>query len=283
MKQPVAQWLKRQFADVPDVRSVNTADAGLIFQTHDADFVVSTWMGSKLYVYILDRAPRIRDLRAALRENARAGIGSLFLAHRALMPSPEAVIRLADWQELLMELHDGFLYTFHVDDPHISVEQAHFTPSNANPDQYRVWYLSDFQIENVNVRKRELQNAMRATVLVGDIASINYKRRMNYERVNQRFHYRTQYTQQIPPGGGRAAGSQSDNRSGAKRDDVLLKYYAMLGVERTATEAEIKAAFRRMAMQVHPDVSALPRHEANRRIKELNEAYDYIKDYHGWN
>ncbi|MCA9915498.1 MAG: DnaJ domain-containing protein [Anaerolineae bacterium] len=57
----------------------------------------------------------------------------------------------------------------------------------------------------------------------------------------------------------------------------------MLGVDRTATEAEIKSAFRQMAMKVHPDVSALPRQEANRRIKELNEAYEYIKGFHGWN
>jgi curved DNA-binding protein CbpA len=35
-------------------------------------------------------------------------------------------------------------------------------------------------------------------------------------------------------------------------------------------------------MQVHPDVSALPRTEAERRIKLLNEAYEFIKSYHGW-
>jgi DnaJ-class molecular chaperone len=35
-------------------------------------------------------------------------------------------------------------------------------------------------------------------------------------------------------------------------------------------------------MQVHPDVSALPRPEAARRFKELNKAYEYLKEVHGW-
>ncbi|MEL6407888.1 MAG: DnaJ domain-containing protein [Chloroflexota bacterium] len=66
------------------------------------------------------------------------------------------------------------------------------------------------------------------------------------------------------------------------RDDRLEKYYKLLGVQRDSSEKEIKQAFRKMALQVHPDVSALPRHEANARIKELNEAYNYIKDFHDW-
>jgi molecular chaperone DnaJ len=61
-----------------------------------------------------------------------------------------------------------------------------------------------------------------------------------------------------------------------------MAYYQMLGIERNASEKEVKKAFRMMALRVHPDVSALPRVEAERRIKELNEAYEYIKDYHGW-
>lgn len=282
MKKAITQWLKQQFSAVSDVRSVSAgADKALVFQTHDADFVVSTWMGARLYVYLVDEVPRIRDLRGILRENARGSIGSIFFVKRNLLPSEDAVVRMADWQDLLMELQDGFIYCYQVNSNEVLVEQAHFTPSNADPDEYRAWYLTDFHIESVSVRKRELQNSMKATVLVGDIASIAYKRRMNYERVNQRFHYRTKYTQQIPPSGNATSGG---SRVATRREDEqLMKYYAMLGVERSATEAQIKAAFRQMAMKVHPDVSALPRQEATRRIKELNEAYDYIKHFHGWN
>ncbi|MCU0506008.1 MAG: molecular chaperone DnaJ [Chloroflexi bacterium] len=52
--------------------------------------------------------------------------------------------------------------------------------------------------------------------------------------------------------------------------------YRTLGVERTATDAEIKRAFRKLAQQWHPDVSADP--EADARFKEINEAYQVLSD-----
>src|ERR1700739_4688064 len=54
-------------------------------------------------------------------------------------------------------------------------------------------------------------------------------------------------------------------------------YYESLSVERTATDGDIKAAFRKQAMQCHPD-----RHpgdkDAEHRFKEINEAYEVLKD-----
>jgi molecular chaperone DnaJ len=53
-------------------------------------------------------------------------------------------------------------------------------------------------------------------------------------------------------------------------------------VNREATRDEVKAAFRRMAFELHPDVSDLPRHVAEERFKMLSEAYEYIKTTRGW-
>ena len=53
-------------------------------------------------------------------------------------------------------------------------------------------------------------------------------------------------------------------------------YYEVLGVERGASDAEIKRAFRKLAQQWHPDVNKDP--EADARFKEVNEAYQVLSD-----
>ena len=54
-------------------------------------------------------------------------------------------------------------------------------------------------------------------------------------------------------------------------------FYETLGVSRTATEAEMKAAFRKLAMQFHPDKNPGD-HTAEVRFKEINEAYQCLSD-----
>ena len=54
-------------------------------------------------------------------------------------------------------------------------------------------------------------------------------------------------------------------------------YYEVLGVTRTSTEVELKAAFRKLAMQHHPDRNPGDK-DCEHRFKEINEAYDVLKD-----
>ena len=54
-------------------------------------------------------------------------------------------------------------------------------------------------------------------------------------------------------------------------------YYETLSVERTASDGEIKASFRKHAMQCHPDRNPGD-NQAEHRFKEVNEAYEVLKD-----
>ncbi len=67
---------------------------------------------------------------------------------------------------------------------------------------------------------------------------------------------------------------RADNRNGsssAKRD-----YYEVLGVEREASQQQIKEAYRALARRYHPDVNKEA--GAEEKFKEINEAYEVLSD-----
>ena len=55
-------------------------------------------------------------------------------------------------------------------------------------------------------------------------------------------------------------------------------YYEILGVSRSATEDDVKKAYRKLALKYHPDRNPEDRHEAEERFKEISEAYQVLSD-----
>ena len=57
----------------------------------------------------------------------------------------------------------------------------------------------------------------------------------------------------------------------------MIDYYSILDVSATATPAELRRSYRRLARKYHPDLN---RHhpDNDQRIKRLNEAYDVLSD-----
>ena len=63
--------------------------------------------------------------------------------------------------------------------------------------------------------------------------------------------------------------------------DHYARHYATLGVPRTASGADIKQAYHKLAVRWHPDKCLDNQHEATERFKAIGEAYAVLSDAGG--
>lgn len=83
----------------------------------------------------------------------------------------------------------------------------------------------------------------------------------------------------ISPESSRAASDRAytpEQAAEAKRICSMSNYYEILGVSRSATEKEIKNAYRKLALAFHPDKNAAPQSEE--AFKKISKAYQTLSD-----
>ena len=258
----VADQIKLRFRGIQDVKFASTAaETTLTSRNHEPDIVVETWMNSRLYVYIFDSAPKPRLIKAVLKQNTNASIGSLFLVDAALLPDDGYYGRLRDWQDDLRVMNMGAIYAFTLDEDGLRLIQVNIDET-AQRNVFIVWHTVDFPFDAVSVRRRDYQTNIRGSWYIGDIASTKFKRRISEERACQRFHYRTKQTRTL-------------NNMPAEQINAA---YLALEIEVGAGQEAVKEAFRNLARKYHPDVSQREKDEAEKRFKEVKSAYDPNQD-----
>ena len=266
MSRALTDAIRLRFAAVQDVKFASARrGASLTPLTHEPDIAIETWINSRLYVYLCGAVPKTRTIKAILRQNTKASIGSLFLIERSLLPDDGYCGKLPAWQDDLRALNLGAIQAYEWRSGELQLFQVNL---DETPERniFTVWHTRDFPLDAVAVRRREYQTHIRGSWAVGDIASPQFKRQISDERAQQRFHYRTRRTKALD----------------VPSAEQISAAYLALEIEVGAGQAAVKEAFRKLARQYHPDVSRHETAEAERRFKEVKSAYDRIKSHRRW-
>ncbi|MYC55687.1 MAG: J domain-containing protein [Chloroflexi bacterium] len=263
MPQSPSEQIRQRFRHIQDVKFASARpEPALTARAHEPDIVVETWMNSRLHIYLLAKAPKPRQLKSILKQNTSGGIGTLFLVEAALLPGDGYCGRLRDWQDDLRVMSLGAIYAYSQGESGLRLIQVNLDETTQR-GEFIVWHSGDFPCDAVSVRRREYQTNIRGRWFVGDIASPQFKRRISEARARQRFHYRSQVRQ---PSG----------------NEPINAAYLALEIEVGAGQAAVKEAFRKLAREYHPDVSAHDKQEAERRFNEVKSAYERIKTHRHW-
>jgi len=70
----------------------------------------------------------------------------------------------------------------------------------------------------------------------------------------------------------------TSSSSNSKTDSAVPDHYHTLGVSKTASANDIRVAFRRQALALHPDTSSKPNTTSNLEFAELRKAYEILQD-----
>jgi hypothetical protein len=249
--------------------------------THDGVLSANLWSSTAVHIYTVTEAIKVRQIKKLLQECSRLGIGSLFVVDARLLPPDGERTEPADWLLALHELSGDRIYTWRFEAGKLALGQVHFKPFGGNLRE--VWYGPDVVPAGLPFYRVSVKNP----TLRGEWQVANFGNDLFWKRQGFRTERAAEYAEYE---GKRVNGWSSERAYSAfaDRTNPLLQQtkleiaFQQLGLRVDASEADTKAAFRRLARECHPDVSRLPKEEAERRFRSITEAFAYIRQANGW-
>jgi hypothetical protein len=254
----------------------------------DADIVVKMWAGVVIHIHVIDEPIKVGKVRRIIESATDNGIPVLFLLDTALLPPSKAHISIDQWYVPFQSLVNDRAYCYRVDDNTPVVMPVQFRPYSRI--ELEVVYgaplvITQLQHSRVTVR----QSSLKGFWLLADFESdpnanappIRRTDYSDYQYKGPRTSFQDMpHWEKVPQGD--KQNTPPPNANVPPQKSQLELAYEVLGVNTNASREEVKAVFRKLAFEVHPDVSTLPKPEAEARFKLLSEAYAFIKTANRW-
>lgn len=309
----VHNWLKANLDKVMRVQiSTLGKENSIASPVREVDLVVHIWGGVKIHIHIIDEPIKTRVIKKIVENATGIGIATIFIVHSKLLPAHGQ--RMAVPPEWLMALHaltGDKIYTYTIKNGSPVLQTARFAAINRTTE-LEMQHGPAIGIEQIRYFQKTVRpNFIKGYWMVGDFGPDAPLKKDYYKpepkpraeahqhipRPQQTTYQARQQSQQSSQSTkqkhyGNTQNNSASNGNGARpnippppasRPKTRLEISCeILGVSRTAEREEVKAAFRKLAFQLHPDVSTLPKAEAEARFKSLSEAYEYIKTSNKW-
>jgi DnaJ-domain-containing protein 1 len=268
----VQRWLREQLIRLVNVQRCTIGQSiGSSDPVRPADLVVYTWSGVLIYIHLIDESIKMPRVRRILESTTGAGIGTLFILDAALLPKHRETFEAHQWFLPLQYLANDRVYTYDLRNGNPLIRAARFVSTSRTT--FEIQYSDALAVNQIRYQRQTARhNALKGYWMIADFETEVTAQNSGFRPTNGT------YQQSATPGSNRSAGGTTHGAPPSRLDTA----YAALGVSREATRQEVKAAFRKLAFELHPDVSHLPKDEAEARFKLLTEAYEYIKVTNDW-
>ena len=252
----------------------------------DVDIMVKMWAGIVIHIHVIDEPIKVNRVRRIIESATDNGIPVLFLLDAALLPPAKTHISFDQWYVPFQALVNDRAYCYRVEENKPVIFPVQFRPYSRL--ELEVAYgapltISQIQHSRISVRQSTLKGfwllADFETDPNGNVPPIRRTDYSSYQYTGPRTSFQDMpHWEKIPKG----EPTDAPPAPNLPQKSRLEMAYEVLGVSASASREEVKAVFRKLAFEVHPDVSNLPKPEAEARFKMLSEAYAFIKTTNHW-
>jgi len=280
MSDVLKQWLKAKLTSLVSVQSASIGK--------EPDLVAHLWSGVRIRIYLIHQPVKTRAIKRAVQDASNIGVGTMFIVAANLLPPSGTRFIPDEWLQAIHALSGDQIYAFQHTKQGPELIQTHFEPMGGVA-KWEMQYGPHFTFNRLRFYTLSTRpRFIKGTWLVADFDSPAFWKDNDYRRHQQKERMKRR----------RATGNTHwhhwegfqtwrDSHRGDSNPNTPMKTYLdacyeNLGVKPDADRDSVKSAYRKLVREFHPDVSELPKDEAESRFKILTEAYEYIKSANNW-